>query len=114
LRSIATPIILIAGGKDKGGEFTVLNAEMKDKVRAMVLIGEAANKIAMQLAGAAPIHNAGTMGEAVEKAAHLAQKGDTVLLSPGCASFDMFRNFEHRGDVFKEEVNRLNNQEASV
>jgi len=114
LRCIATPIILIAGGKDKGGEFTVLNAEMKDKVRAMVLIGEAANKIAMQLAGAAPIHNAGTMGEAVEKAAHLAQKGDTVLLSPGCASFDMFRNFEHRGDVFKEEVNRLNNQEASV
>ncbi len=107
LRSVNSPIILIAGGKDKGGDFSVLRNEIKKKVKGMVLIGEAADKIDMQLSDTTKTHRASSMKDAVEKTASLAQGGDTVLLSPGCASFDMFRDYEERGRIFKDEVNRL-------
>ncbi|MBD3233364.1 MAG: hypothetical protein GF315_06535 [candidate division Zixibacteria bacterium] len=107
LRSVNSPIILIAGGKDKGGDFSVLRDEVKKKVKGMVLIGEAADKIDMQLSDVTRTHRVSSMKDAVEKAKTLSQNGDTVLLSPGCASFDMFRDYEERGRVFKEEVNRL-------
>jgi UDP-N-acetylmuramoylalanine--D-glutamate ligase len=108
LRSVDGKIVLIAGGKDKGGDFRQLLPDMKDKVCALVLIGEAADKIALQLSGEVPIYRANnSMEKAVRMSANLARRGETVLLSPGCASFDMFDNYEHRGKVFKEEVKRL-------
>ena len=76
-------------------------------MRQIVLIGAAAEKIASQLAGSAPMAGAISMADAVRQAMNFAAPGDTVLLAPACASFDMFTNYEHRGRVFKEEVNRL-------
>ena len=99
-------VVLILGGRDKGGDFGLLK-EYKDKVKAIVAIGEAKEKIYSELAGIFRIEKAVNMEEAVLRATSLAEPGDTVLLSPGCASFDMFRNFEHRGEVFKNAVRRL-------
>ncbi len=96
--------VLIAGGQGKGADFSVLAPVVKAHVRAVVLLGEDAEALAEALEGAAPLHRAADMAEAVEKAAALAQPGDRVLLSPACASFDMFRGFEHRGEVFRRCV----------
>jgi len=114
LKSIQGKIVLIAGGKDKGGDFSRLVPEVREKVCALVLIGEAAEKIALQLANVVPVYRANDMAKAVAMSASLARKGETVLLSPGCASFDMFRDYEHRGQVFKEEIHRLSKHEAHV
>jgi UDP-N-acetylmuramoylalanine--D-glutamate ligase len=99
-------VVLIAGGRDKGGDFRALRAR-KDRIKAAVLIGEDGAKIASCLKGAIPVWKAGTLSEAVRLAYALAQKGDCVLLSPMCASFDMFRNFEERGERFMELVRQL-------
>ncbi|MCP4632337.1 MAG: UDP-N-acetylmuramoyl-L-alanine--D-glutamate ligase [candidate division Zixibacteria bacterium] len=115
LRSVESKVILIAGGKDKGGDFSVLLPEIKKKVIALILVGEAADKIAIQLSNVVPIYRAGyDMAKAIKIASKLANRGETVLLSPGCASFDMFENFEQRGEKFKKEVLLLNNREARV
>lgn len=107
IRSIDKPIILIAGGRDKGSDFTVLRNLIEEKVKAIVLIGEAKRKIRTQLLGTAPMYEAKTMKEAVSLSFNLATRGDCVLLSPMCASFDMFKNFEERGDLFKTAVRGL-------
>jgi len=107
LRSFATPIILIAGGKDKGSDFSKVNDLIKNNVRAVVLIGMAKDKIAKCWQNLNPIHFADSLSEAIENAFHLAKKGDTVLLSPACASFDMFTDFEDRGKKYKEYVHKL-------
>lgn len=107
LESFPGRVILIAGGRDKGSDFTPLRPVVEGRVRALVLIGEAREKIAKALAGTAPVHTAGSMEEAVRRAAGLAGPGDVVLLSPACASFDMFRDFEDRGRAFKEAVRSL-------
>lgn len=107
LESFKENVILIAGGRDKDGDFESLKDIVKDKVKALILIGEAKQKIAKALGDVVPFYFESDMKTAVLKAKSLAQSGDVVLLSPGCASFDMFRNFEHRGEVFKEIVNSL-------
>ena len=101
LEGFAEPVVLIAGGDGKGQDFAPLAAAVKRRARAVVLIGRDAPPIAAALAEAnVPLANATSMEEAVEAAFALAQPGDAVLLSPACASFDMFRNYGHRGDVF--------------
>jgi UDP-N-acetylmuramoylalanine--D-glutamate ligase len=107
LESFAGPVILIAGGRDKGSDFTPLRPMVAGRVKALVLIGEAREKIARALAGVAPVHSAESMEEAVRRARALAAPGDVVLLSPACASFDMFRDFEDRGRAFKAAVRDL-------
>ena len=101
-------ILLILGGRDKAGDFTVLRSLIQERVKHIVLIGEAAPKIREALAGAAEMSEAKSMDEAVSICRLVAHRGDTVLLAPACASFDMFQNYEHRGRAFKESVRRLN------
>jgi len=98
---------VILGGKDKGLDYTVLRAPLAAKAHAALLIGAAAGKIARELAGALPLENAGTLENAVRFAHAHAQSGDTVLLAPACASFDQFKSYEHRGQVFKGLVQQL-------
>jgi UDP-N-acetylmuramoylalanine--D-glutamate ligase len=100
------PVVLIAGGLGKGQDFAVLRPLLAEKARGVVLIGQDADLIAQAWAGAAPIVRAADMGEAVSMAAKLGRPGDVVLLSPACASFDMFKGYDHRGDVFAAEVRR--------
>ena len=103
---------IILGGKDKGSDYTALRDPLRAKARAALLIGSAAQKIAGQLGNdAAPVIQCGTLAEAIQKAHRSAMPGDTVLLAPACASFDQFESYEHRGRVFKELVNAL--QEGS-
>jgi UDP-N-acetylmuramoylalanine--D-glutamate ligase len=100
-------IHLIAGGRDKGGDFSVLRPLVSARVSHIVLIGEAAGKIGEQLAGAAEMSRAASLPESVTQCHRRAVAGETVLLAPACASFDMFRNYEHRGEVFKKAVRAL-------
>lgn len=107
LEGFESPVILIAGGLDKASDFKTLRDPVKEKVRYVILIGEAKDKIAKALDGLTDISYAATMEEAVGMAAAKGIPGDTVLLSPACASFDMFKDFEDRGRKFKESVRRL-------
>jgi len=107
LQSFASPIIWIAGGKEKGADFTALRELATDHVRKAILIGQATEKFELALEGAVGIERAGSLDEAVRRAQALAETGDVVLLSPACASFDMFDDFEDRGRQFKRAVNAL-------
>jgi len=107
LEAFEGKIIVILGGKDKGSDFSPLRPLIAEKAKHVILLGATSEKIALALEGAAPMTRCSTMAEAVRSAACLAERGDTVLLAPACASFDMFENFEHRGRVFKEEVKKL-------
>ncbi|MBK8253286.1 MAG: UDP-N-acetylmuramoyl-L-alanine--D-glutamate ligase [Polyangiaceae bacterium] len=108
LRGLLEPkAVLIAGGRDKLGDYAPLVDALREKGRALVLIGEAADRIAEAAAGVLTIERAGTMAEAVEKSSNLAQQGDAVLLSPACSSFDMFRDYKERGDIFVQAVQEL-------
>ncbi|MFA6409187.1 MAG: UDP-N-acetylmuramoyl-L-alanine--D-glutamate ligase [Gammaproteobacteria bacterium] len=100
-------IILIAGGLGKDADFSELKPAMTKYVSSVILIGKDAKKIAADLANTVPILFASSMQEAVETAYKQAKSGDSVLLSPACASFDMFKNFEHRGEVFTRDVRNL-------
>ena len=97
-------LVLIAGGDGKGADFTPLATALQGKGRAAVLIGKDAGLLETLLQGVVPLRRATDMSEAVRFAAELAQPGDSVLLSPACASTDMFRNFEQRGDVYMQSV----------
>ena len=108
LRGLAEPrAVLIAGGRDKLGDYAPLVSALRDKGRALVLIGEASDRIEAAAQGALPITRASSMEEAVRLARELAHFGDAVLLSPACSSFDMFRDYKHRGDVFAGAVRDL-------
>jgi UDP-N-acetylmuramoylalanine--D-glutamate ligase len=107
LASFNSPVILIAGGKDKGSDFSRLNTLLKKTVRQVILIGAAREKMTASWQGLIPLSTADNLAEAVTSAYHLARTGDTVLLSPACASFDMFKDFEDRGKQFKQEVHKL-------
>jgi len=107
LESFPKGILLIAGGRDKAGDFSVLRALVRERVKHVVLIGEAAGKIREALSGTVDMSDASSMPEAVSTCRTLARPGDVVLLAPACASFDMFENYEHRGRVFKEAVRNL-------
>jgi len=100
LEGLQGPLVLIAGGDGKGQDFAPLAAACRGKVRAAVLIGRDARAVGAAIAADTAVHYAGSMEAAVAAAASLGQPGDTVLLSPACASFDMFRDYAHRGDAF--------------
>jgi UDP-N-acetylmuramoylalanine--D-glutamate ligase len=100
-------VVLILGGLGKKAPYEPLARLVKEKVRKLVLVGEDAETIARELGEYAPLERARDMKDAVHRSFGAAEKGDVVLLAPACASFDMFESFEHRGKVFKEEVQSL-------
>lgn len=106
MKGFELPVVLIAGGDGKSQDFSPLKAAVAD-ARAVVLIGRDAPLIEAAIDGAAPVHHAKSLEEAVKLAAGLAQKGDAVMLSPACASYDMFRNYVHRAEVFAQAVMAL-------
>ena len=107
LQSFHEPIILILGGKDKGGDFSQLAGGITRQVKGVVVIGEATQKIRAALGRIKPMTLAVDLADAVAKAVALASRGDVVLFSPACASFDMFRNYHHRGVEFKRLIGEL-------
>jgi UDP-N-acetylmuramoylalanine--D-glutamate ligase len=104
LQAMDRPAVLLAGGKDKGLDFAGLRPLLRSKVRAAVLIGQMAEKLAATWANDVPCHRAATLADAVALAQTLARPGDAVLFSPGCSSFDMFSDYEDRGNQFRELV----------
>ena len=107
IQSFHEPVILILGGKDKGGDFSQLEESITRGVKRLVVIGEASAKIQAALGHVKPLTVVPTLTEAVDQAAKAASPGDVVLFSPACASFDMFRNYHHRGLEFKRIVGEL-------
>lgn len=107
LMGMPGPIVLLAGGLAKGGDFAPLRPVLANKGRALVLFGQDAAIIEQAMTGAVPVHHARDMDQAVGQAAQVAQPGDTVLLSPACASFDMFSGYEQRGEKFAAAVRSL-------
>jgi UDP-N-acetylmuramoylalanine--D-glutamate ligase len=107
LESFSQPIILIAGGRDKAGDFSQLKRLVKEKVKALVLIGEASGKIRKALGDVTDTITAADLIDAVLISQNMSAEGDVVLLSPACASFDMFKDFEDRGRQFKKMVMEL-------
>ena len=108
LMGMASQVVLIAGGEGKGQDFSPLREAVAKKAKGVVLIGRDSDKIAAALEGSGvAIVNAASMRDAVQAGFSLSQPGDAVMLSPACASFDMFRNYEHRAEVFIEEVRAL-------
>jgi UDP-N-acetylmuramoylalanine--D-glutamate ligase len=109
INSISGNLVVILGGKDKGSDFSVLERSLRARARQVLLLGQAAPLLRAQLSGLGGLlADVGDLEEAVAKGYGLLKHGGgVVLLAPACASFDMFNNFEHRGDVFKQEVLRL-------
>ncbi len=107
LAGMTAPVVLIAGGDGKGQDFRPLREPLAKRGRALVLIGRDAPLIRQAVGDAVALRDATDLPAAVRVARSLAQRGDIVLLSPACASFDMFRNYEHRGDVFRDAVHAL-------
>ncbi len=107
LESFDAPVVLILGGKDKGGDFTLLLDAIQRGVKGIVVIGEAATRILKELNGSVPMSGASSLEEAVAQATVLATSGDVVLFSPACSSFDMFPNYHQRGLGFKRMVKDL-------
>ncbi len=112
IEGLEGPLVLILGGQGKGADFLPLREPLSRKARAVVLMGEAAEDIAHVLDGVVPVRRAADMDEAVAQARALAEPGDAVLLSPACASFDMFDGFAARGDAFIRAVRALDEREA--
>ena len=107
LSNFPRPVILIAGGSDKGSDFSSLKQILKERVKHLILIGETKNKFRQVLNGSFSYEEAKDLDEAVKQAYQKAERGDVVLLSPACASFDMFKDYAERGDRFKSLVNRI-------
>jgi len=107
LQSFSTPIHLIAGGKDKRTDLTPLREFIRNRVKELILIGEARERMSRELGGLTTTLMAQTLEEAVQIAYSHAEAGEVILLSPACSSFDMFKDYRERGKVFKEIVNRL-------
>ena len=108
LESFDQPIVLIAGGRDKGNDYAALKPLVRDRVRAVVALGESADTVISELGEEAGEHvRATSMEDAIHQARRLAHRGDVVLLSPACSSFDMYENYEERGDTFRRLVTHL-------
>jgi UDP-N-acetylmuramoylalanine--D-glutamate ligase len=107
LSSFDRPVVLIAGGRDKDSDFSLLNNLIQERVKALVLVGETKERLARVWQGLAPAYLAADLTDAVARAAALAVPGEVVLLSPACASFDMFRDYAHRGEVFQKAVQEV-------
>lgn len=104
MQRMEKPVVLIVGGTDKGSCYTPWIDAFRGKVKHIFAYGLAKDKIESELNGAFPLTKVGPFAEAVEGARRISKRGDAVLLSPGCSSYDQFRNFEHRGEVFKQMV----------
>ena len=113
LQAMQQPVILIAGGRDKGGDYSILTELVRRKVKHMLLVGEAKDAMARVFLAFTSVEMLDTLQDAVLRAASLAVPGDTVLLSPACASFDMFASYAERGDLFRKTVLELRNKPAS-
>jgi UDP-N-acetylmuramoylalanine--D-glutamate ligase len=107
IQAFAGGVHVILGGSLKGGDFTALREPVASRCSAAYLVGPAAQPLAADLEGTVPLHPAGTLERAVAQAAAAASPGEVVLLSPACASFDAFRDYEHRGQRFRELVAEL-------
>ena len=108
LESMTKPTILILGGVDKGNDYSLITELVKEKVKAIICLGTDNRKIHEAFGNiVSPIVNTGSASEAVHAAFHFSTKGDVVLLSPACASFDLFKNYEDRGNQFKQAVREL-------
>ncbi|MBN1251976.1 MAG: UDP-N-acetylmuramoyl-L-alanine--D-glutamate ligase [Bacteroidales bacterium] len=107
LESMETPTVLILGGIDKGNDYSILKELVNEKVKAIIALGKDNSRIHDAFSKIVPIIDSNSMSDAVNKAYHIASEGDTVLLSPACASFDLFENYEDRGRKFKEAVRKL-------
>jgi UDP-N-acetylmuramoylalanine--D-glutamate ligase len=114
IESFERDVVVILGGKHKGGRFEDLRDVVRDRCVAVVAIGEAASLVNAALSDVVPVRQATSMGDAVRQAWGLAPSGGTVLLAPACASFDMFRDYAARGTAFVEEVRRLSDGQSSV
>jgi UDP-N-acetylmuramoylalanine--D-glutamate ligase len=107
LKSFDEPILLILGGQDKGNDYEQIKELVIQKVKKIYAIGSSAEKVFNFFHSDVKVEIEKSLEDAVNKSSRETQKGDVVLLSPACASFDMFNNYEHRGKVFKEAVNKL-------
>lgn len=114
LKGMQQPVILIAGGRDKGGDYSILSEPVRQKVKHLLLIGEAKDTIARALMAFTDVEIFDTLQEAVIRGAALAVTGDAILLSPACASFDMFSSYAERGDIFTRTVLELCNKPAAI
>ena len=104
LRAMRSPVVLLAGGKDKGLDFDGLRPLLREKVKTVVLIGQMTEKLFAAWHSAVPCVRATTLADAIEQTQKFAKTGDVVLFSPGCSSYDMFKDFEDRGDQFRALV----------
>jgi len=107
LQGFESPIILILGGKDKGNDYNEIKELVKKNVKHIIAIGESKDKVVNFFKNIVKVTKADSLDDAIYKAAGDATKGDNVLLSPACASFDMFDNYEHRGREFKRIVKAM-------
>ena len=107
LAAFAGPLHLIMGGQGKGAPYAPLRPLFPGRVKRLYVIGEDAERVAAELGDLAPVEHAGVLTEAIQIARRQAKPGDTVLLSPACASWDQFKSFEHRGEVFRQAVEAL-------
>ncbi len=107
LRSFSNPLRLILGGKDKGNDYSSIVEQVKNNVKKIYAIGSSAEKIISYFSSIVEVEKMETLEGTVVKAFHEASTGDVVLLSPACASFDMFDSYEHRGKIFKQSVMQL-------
>ncbi|MCI5080055.1 MAG: UDP-N-acetylmuramoyl-L-alanine--D-glutamate ligase [Saprospiraceae bacterium] len=107
LEAMKRPIVWIAGGTDKGNDYSPLMSLVKDRVKAIVMMGKDNSKLIEVFKDSKPWQEAGSAQEAVQKAQAFAKSGDVILLSPACASFDLFNNYEDRGEQFKQAVFQL-------
>jgi UDP-N-acetylmuramoylalanine--D-glutamate ligase len=111
LGSFKGPLVWIAGGIDKGNDYTLIESQVKDKVRVLICLGKDNEKLKKAFGGVVKeIYETQSVRELAKVALSVSQKGDVVLLSPACASFDLFKNYEDRGDQFKKAVLELKNE----
>ena len=110
LKAMQQPVILIAGGRDKGGDYSILSEPVRTKVKHLLLVGEAKDTMARAFLAFTDVEMCDSLQEAVLRGASLAVPGDAVLLSPACASFDMFSSYAERGDIFTKSVLELKNK----
>ncbi|MGA8573450.1 MAG: UDP-N-acetylmuramoyl-L-alanine--D-glutamate ligase [Desulfobaccales bacterium] len=113
LGHFSKPVILIAGGRDKDSDFGLLSPSIQERVKALVLLGETRERLAQTWKDLAPICLVNSMAEAVRRAYDLARPGEVVLLSPACASFDMFKDYAHRGETFQKLVQEMRHAKGS-
>ncbi|HNB30877.1 MAG TPA: cyanophycin synthetase, partial [Saprospiraceae bacterium] len=113
LDAMRTSIIWIAGGQDKGNDYTVIDPLVKTKVRALIALGKDNSKLLQHYEGIVPVFDTHAMEDAVRIGSQQAFKGDVVLLSPACASFDLFSNYIHRGNEFRSAVMKLKTEYAA-